>query len=124
MRNQCKKFKIKMTKKLFTETIQALQNQYDHDSKCNEAFKVILPDDFVIGYKNNFLSNQIVKLLQVAMNDEQAHSWIEYWLYELEFGKQYKKGCVTEKDGSVIDISSAGKLYEFLEKQNKFQNKQ
>ena len=31
-----------MTQKLFIETIEALQNQYEHDKKCSEAFKILL----------------------------------------------------------------------------------
>lgn len=102
-----------MTRELFIETIEALQKQYEHDKNCATAFKVILPDTFVGLYDNHWLSNQIVKLLQVAMDDENAYSWIEYFIYELEFGKSYKKGPVTN-NGVNVDISDAGKLFDFL----------
>ncbi len=110
--------KLTITKELFIETIEAIKNQCEHDSKCSEAFQVILPHDHISTYSNHWLQNQLVKLLQVGMNDEHKDSWIEYYLWELNFGAKYKPGMVTEKDGSIIDLSDAGKLYEYLKKQN------
>lgn len=103
-----------MTKELFIETIEALRLQSEYDSKCSEAFNVILPNDYVSNYDNHWLTNQLIKLLQVEMNDETRDSWIEYYIYELEFGVKYREGCARYKDGSNIDLSDAGKLYDFL----------
>lgn len=49
------------------------------------------------------------------MNDEHKDSWIEYYIYELNYGKDYRPGCATDKDGN-IDLSDAGALWEFLKK--------
>jgi hypothetical protein len=38
---------------------------------------------------------------------------ISYFIYELDFDEKYKDGCVTF-DGKNIDISTAGKLYDYL----------
>lgn len=105
---------MKIPKDLFVETIEALKKQYEHDKKCHEAFKVILPNDYVTSYDNHLLTNQLVKLLQIEFNDDHKDSWIEYYLWELDFGKEYKKGCCKFKDGTNIDLSDAGKLYDFL----------
>lgn len=96
-----------MTKELFIETIEALRCQYEHDRKCSHAFQIILPDTHVGLYDNHWTNNQLVKLLQVAMKDEHKDSWIEYYLFELDFGKNYKPGCATDNDGD-IDLSHAG----------------
>jgi hypothetical protein len=108
-----------MTKELFVETIEALQKQYEHDAECSKAFKTILPNDYTSSYDNHWLTNQLVKLLQIAMNDENEDSWIEYYLWELDFGKKYKDGCASYKDGRIIDISTPEKLYDFLKEYNK-----
>lgn len=105
---------LKIDKQLFIETIEAIEKQYRHDQKCNEAFKTILPNDYVSGYDNHLLSNQLTKLLQLAMNDAHKYSWIEYFMWELDFGSKYKEGYATNKDGSNIDLSTAGALYDFL----------
>lgn len=44
---------------------------------------------------------------------------VSYWCWELEYGKRYKDGCVTEKDGTIIDISTPEKLWKYLEEEVK-----
>ena len=104
-----------MTRKLFIESILAIKKQYDHDNKCASAFKIILPNDrTLIGYDNHFVVNQIIRLLKVELNDNHKNSWIEYFIYELDFGKNNGNNSAFREDGSVIDLSDAGKLYDFL----------
>ena len=110
---------INFTKELFVETIDEIKKQYDHDEKCSEAFKVILPNDFISGYSNHILKNQLIKILQLSFNDAHKDSWIEYFMWELEFGKKYKKGMATEKDGTEINLSDASHLFDFLIKNAK-----
>ncbi len=105
---------INFTKKMFIEAIGEIKKQHDHDRKCSDAFKVILPHDYTSGYDNHKLTNQLVKILAIAFNDNNSESWIEYYLWELDFGKKYKDGCARNADGSNIDLSTAGKLYDFL----------
>lgn len=105
---------VYFSREFFIETINQLEKQYNHDTKCSEAFRVILPNDFISNYNNHFITNQLVKVIKIAMNDNHKESWIEYFMYELEFGKHYKEGCATLKDGTNIDLSNAGSLWDFL----------
>jgi hypothetical protein len=105
---------IKVDRELFIETIEALKSQYEHDKKCSDALQIILPNDFVSGYDNHWVNNQLIKIIQIAMNDNHEYSWIEYYMFELDFGKEYHKGCATNKDGSEINLSTAGALWDFL----------
>lgn len=82
------------TKDLFIETINEIQKQHDNDRKCSEAFKVILPNDHTSNYDNHWLQNQLIKVLQIAMNDNHENSWIEYYLWELDFGRKWKEGSI------------------------------
>ena len=105
---------VYFSRELFVETINELEKQYNHDTKCSDAFRVILPNDFVSNYDNHFITNQLIKIIQIAMNDNHKHSWIEYYMYELDFGKKYKFGCATMKDGTNIHLSNAYCLWDFL----------
>lgn len=105
---------VYFSRDFFIETINQLEKQYNHDTKCSEAFQVILPNDFISNYNNHFITNQLLKIVQIAMNDNHKESWIEYFIYELEFGKHYKEGCASLKDGTNIDLSNAGSLWDFL----------
>jgi hypothetical protein len=108
-----------VSKSLFLETMEAIEKQYKHDQKCNTAFKTLLPNDYTSGYDNHWVNNELIKYLQKAMNDEHAESWIEYFLWELDFGKKYRPGSVIRKDKTHIDLSNTGKLYDYLIEENK-----
>ncbi|NCN86754.1 hypothetical protein GW932_02885 [archaeon] len=101
------------SKDLFIKTIDEIEKQHRHDFKCSEAFRVILPNDYVSNYANHWLQNQLVKILQLAMNDNHKHSWIEYYMWELDFGLKYTKGCVKihNKD---FELKTASDLWDLL----------
>ncbi len=104
---------LTISKELFIETIKALETQYDHDLKCSKAFKAILPSSFDCFYDNFTLSGQLVHLLKLAFQDEED-SWIDYYIYELEFGRNYTDGCVKLADGTNVKLYNASDLYDFL----------
>ncbi len=107
-----------LSRELFIETIEKIKQQYQHDVRCSKLLSQIYPNAFEANlmYQNNLLVNQIVKILQVELNDELPHSLVEFFIWELDFGKKQKQGNCSawRKDGSAIDLSDAGKLYDFL----------
>jgi len=106
---------LKISKELFIETMTALQTQYEHDSKCSKAAGIIFPDTHIGLYDNHRLTNQVVKFLQIAFNDEHKDSWIEYYMWELGFGKKWSEDFTARRvDKSIIRMSNAGELFDFL----------
>lgn len=108
---------MKINKKMFIKTIDSIENQLNHDHKCCEAFNIILPSDYVSGYDNGRLYDQMIKLLQYLTNDNSDDGWIEYFIWELDFGRKYKKGCC-KINGKDVNLSSSGKLYDVLKEIN------
>lgn len=104
---------ILITKELFIKIISDIENQYKHDDKCQNAFTIILPHDYISGYDYHFIIDRLMNLLKTAFNDNHKESWIEYFIFELDFGKNYECGCITD-NGEDVDISDSGKLYDFL----------
>lgn len=39
---------------------------------------------------------------------------IDYFIYELDYGRKYEPGMITDENGHDIDFSSAEKLYDYL----------
>lgn len=106
-----------MNKELFIETIEKIKEQHLHDVKCSNLIGQVFSNGFQANlmYENHLLMNQVLKILQVQMNDENAHhSWIEYFLWELDFGKKNNKLKAYRQDKTEIDLSDAGKLYDYL----------
>jgi hypothetical protein len=108
-----------MKRKLFVESIEAIKKQIELDIKISKLLSKAFTDAFEANLmpKNHFLQNQLIKVLQEEMNDlelcEFGQSWIEYFCFDLDFGKKYKKGCVKD-NGVDIDFSTASHLHEFL----------
>jgi hypothetical protein len=40
--------------------------------------------------------------------------WVNYWVYDLNWGLNYKSGCVRNADGSDIKLETLRDLYDFL----------
>ena len=102
-----------MTKELFVSTINSIKKQIEIDRKNSSMLQEMFPDDSIYcGYNNSELFNALNKILKESMTDE--YDWIDYFMYELDFGEKYYDGCVLDKDKSIINLSTAENLYEFL----------
>ena len=102
-----------ISKELFVESINAIKKQEEYDHKCTDAFQIILNEDrIIIGYDNSILRTQLIRVLEKLMEDN--GEWIQYFIYDLDYGKNYKEGCAIYKDKSPIDLSTAEKLHHFL----------
>lgn len=97
----------------FIEIINRLQNYTKLQDKIDDLFEGLLDNkeqDFCnagsicIGHESI-----VIKLLE-DMFETDLISW---WIYELDYGKEYKTGCLTEDD-KEIDVSTSDKLYEVL----------
>ena len=105
---------ITFSKELFIETMTQIEEQYRNDEKCSDAFKTILPHDHISHYDNHWLQNQLIKILQIAMNDDNQYSWIEYFMWNLDFGKKWKKGTVIIQGSRDFKLQSLEDLWELL----------
>lgn len=76
-----------MTKALFIETLHQLEQQYNYDVQYAEDLQKALKLEEAVYYQNHFIANQLIKILQVQMNDEQEPSLIEEFICDYSFGK-------------------------------------
>ena len=108
-----------MDKQLFIEAIEAIQKQLQLDSEVSKHLGKAFPNAFEANLlpRNHFLQNALIPVLQVEMNDlqscEYGLSWIEYFLWELNFGEENYRKKVTQ-NGKEIKMSNAAELYDFL----------
>lgn len=102
-----------VNKNEFIKIINRLKDYTKLQNKINYLFKDLLDNkeqDFCnagsicIGHES-----VVVKLLEDMFKTD----LISWWIYELDYGKEYKPGCLTEDD-MEIDVSTADKLYDVL----------
>jgi len=104
----------KISKELFLETMTAIQTQYERDWKNSEKLTEVF-NSFVEPYDNNLLINQLLKLLHNNFNikPNKYGSDIEYFMWDLEFGKKYTEGCFTVNKKN-ISLATAEDLWNHL----------
>lgn len=101
-----------MEKQVFIDTIEAIRLQDEHDEKCVKALsKVFNAFESNLFYKNHWLQNALVRLLQIEFDDNNSQSWIEYFLWEINFGKKESKITI---DDNFFELKDASDLYDLL----------
>ena len=110
-----------MEKKIFIEAIEALEKQDVYDNKVSINLGDVFPNAYTSNLRpdNSVLFDMLIKILQIENNDstDSDESIIVYYIYEISFGFEYEAGCYTDGNGNNIDISDAGKLYDYLNKE-------
>ena len=103
-----------MDKQLFVETIDAVEKQVKLDVAVSNHLGKAFPDAFTATLmpRNEILQNALIKILKIEMNDLED-SWIEYFCWELDFGKNNHRLTVTSNK-KEIPLSNASELYDFL----------
>lgn len=57
-------------------------------------------------------ADNIIELLSILMNDK--YEWIDYWIYELDFGAKANEADCKDKDGNVIPLDTIEDLWNVL----------
>lgn len=114
--------KNKIEKKEFVEIMNSLKEIREAEDKATEALQVLGIEGYFSIYKATSI---IEKILAIEFDDDEDNDYIGYFIYELEFGKNYYDGIITESDGTPIPMSTSEELYDFLvynmyEKEAKF----
>lgn len=67
----------------------------------------------VIGttFGGSILVDDMVDLLETLLKDSEG--WINYWVFDLDFGEKYHKGCV-RVDGRDIALETVDDLWRFI----------
>ena len=92
---------MNISKEQFIKIMESIQQQLNIDIKNNEAFSTILENDFVSSPKN-ILYDILINFLIYLTNDESK--WIDYFIYELDFGKENDRLQVYDVDENKIDL--------------------
>lgn len=105
-----------ISKEKFVEIINRLKNYKELQDKIDELFKDNIDNkemDFMnagsicVGHES-----VVVYLLENMLDTDM----ISYFIYELEYGEKYEKGCVLDANMTEIDLSTAEKMYDYLVK--------
>lgn len=94
--------------KRFVETLDVFFEREEQLSKALEPFN----DSSTVIVFCPEVPNTIVTYIQELFNDK--GEWFTYWYYDLESGKSYKDGNITDEDGKNIVLKTVEDIYNFL----------
>ena len=104
-----------ISKEQFVNIIDRLRETNDFVEETNDKARNLqdaIESDFFNAMSLSVSHESIVvQLLENMFNDSDYISW---WIYELDYGRNYKEYCIQDADGNAIDVSTAEKLYDFL----------
>lgn len=110
-----------ISKKEFVSILKRIQETnelVDDIDKRLRKFKDDQIRDFCSG-AGLVISNEDCVLRLLTLLTEDKYGYIDYFVYELKYGKEYYEGCITCEDGSFVDLSCAEKLYDYLVEEKK-----
>lgn len=104
-----------ITKNKFVEIIDRLREASDFVDETNDRARklndAIISDFFNASSLSISHESIVLELLENMFNADDTLSW---WIYELNYGREYKDGIIQDVNGRNIDLSTAEKLYDFL----------
>lgn len=104
-----------MTKEKFVKIINEIKKLHNYEESLHILNTRYAEYDANIQFPT--LEDTVIKLLEEIFQcpvDKYVGSDISYFIYDLNFGEDWKPGSITDKDGNDIDHSTAEKLYDYL----------
>lgn len=103
-----------ISRKMFKDEMSFIQERKSAENRLTEVFSEEFVDCNFFPYMR--YETEMVKLLGNLMEDES--DWIGYFIYELDFGKNYKEGDVTEINQEskevAVPMGTVDELYNIL----------
>lgn len=111
-----------LTFEQFSDCIETIQDQMEDETALNDLLSNRFALEPTMLY--NSLLTEYIKLLRHVFNDES--DWISYYIYDLDFGKEYHEGVVRDENGQNIPLLTIEDLYNLLieNMENKAVNKE
>ena len=110
------KIDYELSKDEFEDIIDRLKESSDLVSKVDNLFRDSRDNvecDFCNGASLQISHESIVVLLLKKMMQDSCED-IDYFIYELDYGRKYEPGMIKDENDQDIDFGTTGKLYDYL----------
>lgn len=115
-----KKNECLLTKKEFCEYINFIKARVEAEDKINDLFTEEFSDSIFLPYGRCI--DKIVSLLSKIMRCEAIDAWgtndIDYFIYEMNFGKRWPEYTVYDENEKPIPMSTSEEFYDYLIKEH------
>jgi len=106
-----------ISKEKFIKILTSLKEAEEKDEEYSKAVSSAF-DCWALRYVpcdayTSIIIDLLNEMFDLQKTDEYG-SDIDYFIYELDYGKKWKRGMITDKNGVDVDFSDAGRLYDYL----------
>ena len=105
-----------LSKEEFEDILDRLRETTDLVAKVNDLYRYSRENQGWgfdnVGSLQISHESIVVMLLKKMMRD--SYDNIDYFIYELDYGRKYETGMIRNENDQDMDFSSAGKLYDYL----------
>ena len=98
-----------MSKESFCKVMDNYKSMFNFTDEMNDLFDKYKIDGNIYP---PMCTETVIDLLEFIFNDK--NQWISYWIFELDFGKDYEDGYVKDEHGEVIPLKTTEDLYDLL----------
>lgn len=98
-----------MSKESFCKVMDNYKSMFNFTDEMNDLFDKYKMDGNIYP---PMCTETVIDLLEFIFNDK--NHWISYWIFELDFGKDYENGYVKDEHGEVIPLKTTEDLYDLL----------
>ena len=103
-----------ISKKDFIKAIEDVENVCRYHEGLNNYFRKNNVDGYIF---QPDCTSTVLRLLHSIAGIKDKDEWIDYFCFELDFGKKWHEGMITNDDGTDIILKTAEDLYNLLESQ-------
>ena len=93
--------------------MEQLKSLIEDGRQVNLALQKLSPN--FGGFYNERAETLIVDILKDVMDDKD--DWIGYYIYELDWGKEYRRGCIKDKNSKNIKLKTLTDLYNIFKEE-------
>ena len=104
-----------ITKQEFCEHISFIQERQAAEIKIMQVLGEEFDDFF--GFLYNKYEEQFVRLLNQALELSEDNDILSCWVYEWDFGRFHGEDAIIEADGTIVDVSTPEKFYDYIIKE-------
>lgn len=101
-----------ISKEEFIKAINDVEDTCRYQEGLNNYFRKNNVDGYIF---QPDCTSTVISLLHTIFGIKDKDEWIDYFCFELDFGKKWKDGMIVDDCGKEIVLKTSEDLYELLE---------
>lgn len=106
---------MNLNKEDFVKAIKDVESVYKYQEGLNNFFRKNNVEGYIF---QPDCTVTVLRLLHMIFIENDKDAWIEYFCFELNFGKKWEPGIIRDENGLDIKLQTPEDLYDLLQQSN------